>query len=309
LRGCPSLVGGRPAKNELIFEKEAKNEFCFSNGNCGDYEGIIKDFRDFLIVEMRLEEYTAKCHCWNLRQFLNTIGKEPNDITRLDVRNYFLEQMKTKCQSTINNYLKSLKRFFRDYLRRPEIIESFKFKQPEIKQKRVPSKKELKRFYEALPNLEHKAVFLVYASSGLRAREITSLTRKDIDLENRRLYPSKHSSRTKKVGFGFFNEETAKVLKKLLKGKHWKDDDRIFPSYKTIEKVWPRISEECDVKITPQILREWFCSEMGRLGVPDRYIDAFCGRVPKSVLAKHYTDYSPETLKEIYDKANLKVLS
>jgi hypothetical protein len=31
--------------------------------------------------------------------------------------------------------------------------------------------------------------------------------------------------------------------------------------------------------------------------------------VPRSILAKHYTDFSPEKLKEIYDKANLKVLS
>jgi intergrase/recombinase len=48
---------------------------------------------------------------------------------------------------------------------------------------------------------------------------------------------------------------------------------------------------------------------MGRLRVPDRYVDAFCGRVPRSVLARHYTDFSPEKLKEIYEKANLKVLS
>jgi len=45
------------------------------------------------------------------------------------------------------------------------------------------------------------------------------------------------------------------------------------------------------------------------LGVLDRYVDAFCGRVPISVLARHYTDYSPEKLKEIYDKAGLKALS
>ena len=37
--------------------------------------------------------------------------------------------------------------------------------------------------------------------------------------------------------------------------------------------------------------------EMGMLGVADRYIGAFCGRVSKSVLARHYTDYSPEKLK------------
>ena len=42
---------------------------------------------------------------------------------------------------------------------------------------------------------------------------------------------------------------------------------------------------------------------MGELGIQDRYVDAFCGRTPKSVLAKHYTDYNPKRLKAIYDKA------
>ena len=32
-------------------------------------------------------------------------------------------------------------------------------------------------------------------------------------------------------------------------------------------------------------------------------------RAPKSVLAKHYTDYGPENLKEIYGQADLKVLA
>ena len=45
---------------------------------------------------------------------------------------------------------------------------------------------------------------------------------------------------------------------------------------------------------------------MTRRQVPYRYIDAFCGRVPISVLARHYSDYSPEVLKEIYDKADLR---
>jgi hypothetical protein len=47
---------------------------------------------------------------------------------------------------------------------------------------------------------------------------------------------------------------------------------------------------------------------MGNLGVSDRYIDAFCGWTPKSVLARHYTDYNPERLKEIYDCAGIRIL-
>jgi len=48
--------------------------------------------------------------------------------------------------------------------------------------------------------------------------------------------------------------------------------------------------------------------ETGGLRVPDRYVDASCGRAPRSVLTRHYTDFSPEKLKEIYDKAGLKGL-
>ena len=45
----------------------------------------------------------------------------------------------------------------------------------------------------------------------------------------------------------------------------------------------------------------------GRVGVPDRYVDAFCGRVPGSILAKRYSDFAPEKLKEIYEKNSIKI--
>jgi intergrase/recombinase len=47
---------------------------------------------------------------------------------------------------------------------------------------------------------------------------------------------------------------------------------------------------------------------MLRVGVSETYVDAFCGRVPKSALARHYTDFSPEKLEEIYEKVQLQVL-
>ena len=47
---------------------------------------------------------------------------------------------------------------------------------------------------------------------------------------------------------------------------------------------------------------------MSRCGVDAKYIDVFCGRTPSSVLEKHYLDYSPDSLKEIYDESGLTVL-
>jgi hypothetical protein len=48
---------------------------------------------------------------------------------------------------------------------------------------------------------------------------------------------------------------------------------------------------------------------MGRLGIPGRYVDAFCRKIPRSILAKHYTNFFTEKLEEIYDKANIRFLN
>lgn len=48
---------------------------------------------------------------------------------------------------------------------------------------------------------------------------------------------------------------------------------------------------------------------MLRLGVSETYADNFCGRVPKSVLARHYTDFSPEKLREVSVESELSSLT
>ena len=133
------------------------------------------------------------------------------------------------------------------------------------------------------------------------------LKRKHVDTQLRMIIADSHNSRTKRTYVTFYNQETAGILKEILPED---SEARVFPvSGNYLRKKDKKIQGKTGVHITPQMLREWFCCEMGRLGVQDRYIDAFCGRVPKSVLASHYTDYSPEHLKEIYDKAGLKVLA
>jgi len=76
-----------------------------------------------------------------------------------------------------------------------------------------------------------------------------------------------------------------------------------------VVELWKSAREKTGIDITPQKLRQWFCSEMLRLGVSETYVDAFCGRVPKSLLAGHYADVSPERLKEIYEKTQFSILN
>ena len=40
----------------------------------------------------------------------------------------------------------------------------------------------------------------------------------------------------------------------------------------------------------------------------NRFIDIFQGRAPRNVLATHYTPQGTRLLREIYEKANMKIL-
>lgn len=189
------------------------------------------------------------------------------------------------------------------------MVSTFKFPKHTYRPKVIPTKEEVKRFCESLDILKEKALFLMYATSGLRHKELLSLTFSDVDFNSRTVLPKKDNQTTKKVWCMFFNTEAKTVTMKYL-DLRTDSNRRLFPyDHNKFDALWRKGRERTGIRITPQILREFFCQQMGELRVPDRYIDAFCGRVPRSILARHYTDYNPERLKRIYDKAGLRVLT
>jgi len=86
--------------------------------------------------------------------------------------------------------------------------------------------------------------------------------------------------------------------------------ERLLPiSNCAFYSMWRKVSKSAGVRITPQVLRKWHSTELGERGVPDRYVDVFQGRAPKTVIAKFYTGKELERLKRIYDKAALRVFN
>jgi integrase/recombinase XerD len=203
-----------------------------------------------------------------------------------------------------------LRIFYRDYLGKGEVIEGFKFPSRPFNPTIIPSKRELQEFYQWLKEPLAKALFLIYSTTGLRRKEVHGLKIGDIDFQKRMIVPKGNSSRTKRTWVTFFNAEAEEALKEYLGSLQGLNGEaKLFPVTETyFRKRCKRFERETGIKISPQILREWFTSELGRLGVPDRYVDAFCGRVPRSILARHYTDFSPERLREIYERAGLRIL-
>jgi integrase/recombinase XerD len=269
-------------------------------------EEILRDFEGFCHIDRQLGDRTARGHVWQMGRLLDALRKDPRIATRDDLRSH-LAGFEGKAPATYANALKSLKVFFRDYLGRAEVVQTLRFPKKEFKPKQVPSRADLQRFYVELDSTRDRALFLLYATSGLRKNEVLSLHREDVDLQKRMIIPRKRATRMKRAWISFFNEEAKEALVEYLETRT-DDDPRLFALSLRNCKVFRNARAETGLQITPQILREFFACEMGRLGVPDRYVDAFCGRVPQSVLARHYTDFSPDRLKEIYDQAGLKIL-
>jgi len=267
---------------------------------------LLKRFEQFCRVDLQQSDRTVKDNIWQMKKFLEN---QPTEPTVEDLRSY-LAKFQDKSPSTRANILKAFKRFFRDFLQRPDLVQTFKFPKRTYTPKTVPSKEDLRRFFDALENDRDRALFLMYATSGLRRTELLGLTVDDIDLENRLIIPKNaHNGATKNTWATCFNVETQTYLRQYLVNRQT-NDKRLFPiSEVTLRRAYKEANRKTGLHIKPQVLRDWFCCQLGELGIPDRYVDAFCGRTPKSVLARHYTDYSPTKLKAIYDKANLTVLT
>jgi integrase len=237
------------------------------------------------------------------------MNKPLNNVTKDDLRT-FLEMVKTKYSlSTYSGFIKTIRRLFRDYLGKEELAK-FRFPTIPFIPKIVNYKREdLQRFYYAIEHDIVRMMFLAYCVTGLRRNDIMFLMKSELYRDTRMIIKN-NGSQTKRRWITFYNEELEKPLNEYLESRN-DDNPRVFvvDKFKTFQKHWKIAQKKTGLSITPKDLRDWFCNEMIRLGVQECYIDAYCGRVPKTILRRFYVNYSPDILKEVYDKANLRLFS
>jgi integrase len=297
-------TGFEPAASAPYFENQ-------SDLVDSEVDEILEKFSEWLEVDELRKPRTIEHHTGWIRRLLKDVGRYPPKIE--DYRSFL---RKWKRNSGVYHYSNAIKavRVFTRFLGCEQIGKSFKFPRIDRPIIVVKKKNELQKFYsKGLTNLGDKALFLVLATSGLRHHEATGLTLGDVNLKKNMIIPNNGRGTfraTKNTFVTFFNSEAKRVLKQFISLREIGEEEKIFRKgfgKSGVTYRWQKAAEKCGIKLKPSDLRDWFCNEMGKLGVADRYVDAFCGRVPRSILGRHYTDYSPEKLKEIYEKANLKL--
>ncbi|MDH5782918.1 MAG: integrase [Candidatus Bathyarchaeota archaeon] len=262
------------------------------------------DFEEFLRINLRLAPTTVQKTLEDAKRFLE---KSNYIVSYHTVLNY-LKGYINNAPKTYNAQITSLRRFIKVFLGCAEIISTFKMSPVDEVQKpiKLPTKEQLRKGFETQEDVRAKAIYLFTAKSGLRRCEILALLKENVNLKLRSVIPN-HYTRKKRSGITFYDSETEKWLNKYLQIRTDNDPRLFVISDRQWRKIWRYASKIAKTKIAPQILRVWFSTEMGEQLIPDRFIDIFQGRAPRSVLAKHYTGKELLRLKRIYEKANLSL--
>lgn len=249
---------------------------------------------------LNLEQITIENQRSAIQSFLNY----SKGIINHDTVKAYLDSNESSTWKT--NQLKALRRYIRDFLKLGNWIEEFQFKKTTTRvQKAYPTNEDLIKFYNLLPH-HVQFVFLVLFNSGLRIGEVLSLQVKHIDFETNMIDASGiHQGETKASWISFITQQTADALMEYLdaQGKLEDTDLPVFSvSARSVQQDFKDASEQLGLDINPKLLRKVFADRCGKASIDKKYTDAFCGRTPKTVLQRHYTDYSPEALREQYDK-------
>lgn len=187
-------------------------------------DDLLDEFKNFCRTDLLLSERTVRDHIRRIRKFADAAGKDVCDATQDDVRR-FLASHRDEQLSYYANWVKSLRRFYRDFLGMSWLVSSFRLPQGDYHPKKIPSDESMKRFYDALQTTTQRGIFLFLATTGLRRNEALTLGRDNIDPTTRMVIPSNRDSSTKRTWVSFYNEECSEVLDEILESNN---DGRVF---------------------------------------------------------------------------------
>lgn len=268
-----------------------------------DPDVFLDNFEQACRVDWDLAERTITDRVRYAERLVEFLDGHPLTATKQDLREFMQQYEDGNCIRTVRVVYG---RYFDT-----DLADSFKIKNAPPTPTKTPDKTELQAVYNNLGSGEEQVAFILMATSGLRRAEILSLTPGDFDLDNRGIYPKPGDGQaTKQQWMSFYSPGAEQKLHAEYDIEQMGPDQPLFTRHRdTFSHNFREASDEVGtMRVTPQVLRVWFCQEMSRLGVSDRHIDAFCGRTSRSVLAKHYSDFSPENLQQIYEDAGISVL-
>ena len=223
--------------------------------------------------------------------FLNSVNKNPEELTCQDVREFLLRKKEEGLKATtLNLYNSAIRFFFRNVLQLLWDDITVPRMMIEHKLPVVLSVEEINRLLDATKDLKYKAMFATMYSSGMRVSEVIHLHYDDISRTNMQIHIRDTKNRMDR--YTILSKRNLEILT-----EYWfcngKPREILFPNKFTgqyltvsaVEQVMRRAVTDAGLtdKATPHCLRHSFATHLMEQGVEQRNIQALLGhRDPKS---------------------------
>jgi len=262
-----------------------------------------------LETELKIRGFSQKtisAYIFHNQKFLDFTKKQPEQITKDDIKSYiaYLMSDKNYKPSSINLTLCCLRFFYEEMLEK-DIFKKVKRPKSEKKIPVVLTKDEVKKLIQAPKNKKHKLLIEFLYSSGLRVSEAVNMKMEDLDLDKK--IGIVKSGKGKKDRFIILSNNLVEHLKKYFEKK--KDNNPyIFPAKSEDKPITIRQAQKIvknaavkagiNKRVFCHALRSSFATHLLESGTDIRVIQELLGHTNLQT-TERYTKVSTEQLKKV----------
>jgi site-specific recombinase XerD len=266
--------------------------------------------RKRMIEELQLRNYSPKtvsAYVAAVAHFARHFGRSPDQLTGEEIRTWqlHLRDVRQVSWSGFNIAMCALRFFYREVLRREDLIPRLTFMRRERALPVVPSADEVCRFLEAVPVRSYRMLLTVSYGCGLRLSESVRLESCDVD--SARMVIHVRCGKGKKDRYVTLSPVLLDMLRTYWKQEHPKR--WLFPSpldatrpisLTTIQKCCKRASAAAGLgkRVTVRSLRHAFATHLLERGTSIRVVQVLLGHASVTT-TQTYTHVSTEAIASV----------
>ncbi len=255
-----------------------------------------------LVTELKLRGMsprTVKTYVYHNKRFLDFIKKQPDNITKQDIRLYLAEQTDKVSLATLA-LIESALRFFYDGMLKKNFMLDIKGPKHERKLPVVLAPEEVVHLISAAPTKKSRLLLQMLYGSGLRVSEAAGLKVTDIEL-NQKIGWVRHGKGAKDRII-ILSDSIVKQLSKYLekyKGTYLFSKEKPL-SPRSIQQMMKRVAERAGIKkdISPHSLRHSFATHLLQQGTDVRVIQELLGHSHLET-TQIYTKVTQEQIRKV----------
>ena len=265
-----------------------------------------KEFLEKIEIELKISkssEHTIKSYVRANKELLDFVGKNPEEITKDDVKKFLAENISQRASSSVILFLSAVRYSFSNILEHDPTVG---IKRPK-KERKIPSvltKDEMRKLLSVIENKKSKLMISMIYACGFRVSELVNLKINDFDLEEDIGHVRQGKGRKDRI----FNipENLKKLIEKQIKTQSEKNETYLFSgangslSSRNLQKIIKKAVDKTEIKksVSPHTLRHSFATHLLENNVDIRKIQELLGHADLST-TQIYTHISREELKKI----------